>query len=107
MSRLGSGFLFPIQFTVDSGCAASMGHVPTIANQWQGSYKDMANPSSYHMASGWGVLQKVGRSFKRSLQREGTQRKLTLNFSLEVRTILICGPAVLILFLQGYFSSVY
>lgn len=54
MSRLGSGFLFPIQFTVDSGCAASMGHMPTITNQWWGSYKDMANPSSCHMDSGVG-----------------------------------------------------
>lgn len=71
MSRLGSGFLFPIQFTVDSGCAASMGHVPTIANQWQGSYKDMANPSSYHMASGVGSPAKSGKELQAVITEGG------------------------------------
>lgn len=84
MSRL--GFLFPIQFTVDSACAASMGHMPTIANQWWGSYgKPLYLP---YGLGGEGVLEKVGRSDKQSLWREGAQRKLTLNFFLEVQTIL-------------------
>lgn len=69
-----------------------------------GSYKDMTDPCRNHVDGGRGHLEKVGRSFEQLFWRRALKGNVFETFSLRQ---WILGPAILLLFLQGYFSSVH